>query len=87
MLILSILFGAFRPPKPENRILPAVRTGWPPDMARCYQFLFSALRKNRGGSARCGLRWWKGCERHGQDKHPWGPSTPRHEALCQATNL
>jgi hypothetical protein len=26
VLILSMLFGTFRPPKPENRILPAIRT-------------------------------------------------------------
>src|ERR1700692_3883387 len=43
--------------------------------------------KDGGGSARCGLRWLKSSERHRQDKHPRGPSTPRHPARCPAINL
>jgi putative endonuclease len=34
-----------------------------------------------------GLRWSKRSEQHGEDKHPRGPSTPRHQALCHAINL
>jgi hypothetical protein len=37
MLILPMLLGAFRPPKPENRILPAVRTRW----SRVHLFMHS----------------------------------------------
>src|SRR6202051_4853578 len=40
--------------------------------------------KDRGGSARCRLRWLRSSERHWQDKHPRGPSTPRHPARCPA---
>jgi hypothetical protein len=39
------------------------------------------------GPPRCGLRWLKSSERHGQDKRPRGPSTPRHQALCHAISL
>jgi hypothetical protein len=46
--------------------------------------LFPAPGKDRRGSARCGLRWLKSSERHRQDKHPRGPSTPRHQARCPA---
>ena len=31
--------------------------------------------------------WLKSSELHRQDKHPRGPSTPRHEVLCRAINL
>jgi hypothetical protein len=34
--------------------------------------MFSAPGKDRGGSAKCGLRWLKRLEQHGQDKHPRG---------------
>src|SRR5450631_3675627 len=38
--------------------------------------------KGRGGSARSGLQWLKSYQRHRQDKHRRGPSTPRRKALC-----
>jgi hypothetical protein len=38
-------------------------------------------------AARCDLRWLKRSERHRQDKHHRGPSTPRHQAVCHAINL
>jgi ABC-2 type transport system ATP-binding protein len=34
-----------------------------------------------------GFRWLKSSERHRQDKHPRGPSTPRHQARCHSINL
>ncbi|HET6216499.1 MAG TPA: GIY-YIG nuclease family protein [Acidobacteriaceae bacterium] len=33
------------------------------------------------------LRWLKSSQRHRQDRHPRGPSTPRHQARCHAKNL
>jgi hypothetical protein len=37
--------------------------------------LFSARGMDRGGSARCGLRWLKSSEQHGGNRHPRGPSS------------
>jgi hypothetical protein len=34
-----------------------------------------------------GLEWSKSSEPHRLDKHPRGPSAPRHEALFHVTNL
>jgi putative endonuclease len=33
-----------------------------------------------------GFRWLKSSERHGQDKSPRGPSTPRHQVRCLVIN-
>ena len=65
MLILPMLFGAFRPPKPENRILLRYALDGHGYIFSCTVIIFSAPGKDRGGSARCGLRWLKSSERHG----------------------
>jgi len=79
MLILPMLFGAFPPLKPENRILLRYALDG-------YGYILSAPGQDR----RVRQEWASvviKLQTHGQDKHPWGPSTPRHEALCHAINL
>ena len=92
MLILPMLFGAFRPPKPENRILLRYPLDGHGYIFSCPVIIFhpqvcarslnsglivpmrlsffsrrqlSAPGKDRGGPARCGLRWLKSSEQHG----------------------
>ena len=42
---------------------------------------------HRGGSASCGLRWLKGCQRRELDEGPWGPSTPRPNAISRERSV
>ena len=62
---------------------PAFELFFPSDGLR----MLSAPEKDRGGAGQVRLPWLKSSEQHGQDKHRRGPSTPRHQALCQAINL
>jgi hypothetical protein len=86
VLILPMLLGAFRPPKPENRI----GRGYVLDHA----YLVSGTRiifhprvcSRRTKTVLTGkpvrssaLRWLKSSKQHGQDKHRRDPSTPRHK--------
>ena len=55
VLIFPMLFGAFRPPKPDSRIC-------------CDTHLMvtgTSFHEDRGGAARSGLRWLKSSEQHG----------------------
>jgi hypothetical protein len=135
VLISPMPLGAFRPPKPENRILLGYALDGHGHICSCTVIIFhpqvcakalnsglivrmrlslfsrrqplsccplrwlcECLRKSGSscsrpqgktvaGPPRCGLRWLKSSEQHGQDKHPRGPSTPRHQALCHAIDL
>jgi hypothetical protein len=51
VLILSMLFGAFLPPKPENRIRPAIRT-W---MSRVHPHVLDEAPSSSFISLSCGL--------------------------------
>jgi hypothetical protein len=80
MSSLPMRQGPFRPPKPAPQTW-----GWKMITVRERYTREHPVRT--AGNPVLGLRWSKRVEQHEQDKHRRGPSTPRHQALCQAIHL
>jgi hypothetical protein len=77
VLILPMPFGAFQPLKPAPGG-PATIFPWGRQQGDVPLTIKWVLQQDPV----LGLRWLKRLEQHEQDKHPRGPSTPRHQALC-----